>query len=211
MIIFDISLTISNDLPIWPGDPELHLQRISDVNNGDYATLSRLECCVHLGTHIDAPVHFVRGGTGIDSLDLHTLIGPCCVIHLPNVDVITADALRAAPIPPGTTRLLCRSRNSIWWERGDNQFHTDFVGIDVSGAEWLVAQGIRLIGVDYLSVAPYNESAPVHEVLLGAGVIPVEGLNLAGIEAGQYQLVCLPLKILDCDGAPARAVLIRTE
>lgn len=209
MTIYDISLTISPDLPTWPGDPVLHLQRVSDVNTGDVATLTKIESTVHLGTHLDAPVHFLKGGSGVDALDLNVLIGPCRVIDLPDVSVVTAEALEQAEIPPDTTRLLIRTRNSGYWARGETTFHTDFVGIDRSGAEWIVARGICLIGIDYLSIAPYHDSAPTHEVLLIAGIVPIEGVNLSDIEPGDYHLICLPLKLKDCDGAPARAVLIK--
>jgi arylformamidase len=211
MKLYDITLTISNDLPIWPGDPSVNLYRVSDVNQGDEVTLSRLECGVHTGTHLDAPVHFVRGGSGVDTLDLDVLIGRCLVVHVPKANVIDAALLDSLAIPPGITRLLFRTRNSEIWARGDRVFHQDFVAVDRSGAEWIVERGIKLVGVDYLSVAPFEAAVPTHDRLLRAGVIPVEGLNLAGIEPGEYQLVCLPIKLLESDGAPARAVLMRNE
>ncbi len=208
MKLYDISLTISNDLPIWPGDPSVNFYRVSDVNKGDEVTLSRLECGVHTGTHMDAPVHFVKGGTGIDTLDLNVLIGRCVVVVVPNANVIDAALLDSLSIPPGTTRVLFRTRNSDLWARGDREFHKDFVAVSRSGAAWIVEHGIRLVGVDYLSVAPFNAAVPTHDILLRAGVIPIEGLNLSGIEPGEYQLVCLPIKLLNSDGAPARVVLM---
>ena len=139
------------------------------------------------------------------------LIGPCFVVDLPNVDSIDAQSLEQANIPTNVTRLLCRTRNSEYWARGDNVFHTDFVAIDPSGAEWIVQHGIQLVGVDYLSVGAYEGGIPTHEILLSHGVVPVEGLDLSRIEPGEYQLICLPLKLKDCDGAPVRAVLMRDE
>jgi arylformamidase len=130
------------------------------------------------------------------------------VIHLPRAGRVTAPDLARARIPPRTKRLLIRTRNSAYWAGGDAEFHTDFVGVGPDAAEWLVARGIALVGVDYLSVAPWKESGPTHQVLLRAGVVVVEGLNLSAIRPGRYDLVCLPLKLLGCDGAPARAILI---
>ncbi len=210
MTIFDITLTISNALPVWPGDPAINFYRVADVNNGDVCTLSRLESGSHIGTHLDAPLHFIKGGRTVDQLDLNVLIGPCLVVHIPNANIIDAAQLDALDIPADTRRVLFRTRNSEIWVSGDSStFHTDYVGVDRSGAEWLVGRGVQLVGVDYMSVAPFADTIAPHDILLGAGIIAVENLNLTGIEAGNYQLVCLPLKLKDGDGAPVRAVLIR--
>ena len=209
MPLYDISLTISNDLPVWPGDQPVRLERTSDMQLGALVTLSRLACTVHVGTHLDAPRHFVRDGYGVDQIDLNQLIGPCLVIDLPEAHVIDAKALDNASIPAETTRLLCRTHNSQFWTQGAREFQTNFVAIDPAGAQWLVDHGIRLVGVDYLSVGAYEGGILTHEILLGNGVIPVEGLNLAHITPGEYQLICLPLKLQDCDGAPVRAILLR--
>ena len=211
MTIYDISLTISNALPVWPGDPPINLHRVSDLCQGDLYTVSRLECGVHTGTHLDAPMHFIRDGRGVDTLDLNVLVGPCEVVFVPDAKVINAALLDQLHLPVGTTRVLFRTRNSEIWARGETTFQTDFVAIDPAGAKWLVAHGVQLVGIDYLSVAPFTASIPTHEVLLGAGVIAVEGLNLAGIEPGGYQLACLPIKLLNTDGAPVRAILMRDD
>jgi arylformamidase len=211
MPIYDISLTISNDLPTWPGDTPIDLVRNKDMHHGELYTLSQITTTVHVGSHLDAPMHFVCDGHGVDQIDLNKLIGPCLVVDLPNVDVIDAASLEQAHIPAHVTRLLCRTRNSQYWLRGDNTFHTDFVPIHPSGAEWIVQHGIQLVGVDYLSVGAYEGGIPTHEILLIHGVVPVEGLDLSRIEPGEYQLICLPLKLKDCDGAPVRAVLMRDE
>ncbi|MBI5566426.1 MAG: cyclase family protein [Chloroflexi bacterium] len=211
MPIFDITLTISNDLPVWPGDPAVNFYRVADVNNGDVCTLSRLETGSHIGTHLDAPLHFVKGGRTVDQLDLTVLIGPCVVVYVPDATVINAALLDTLDIPADTRRLLFRTRNSEIWARGDNVCHTDYVGIDPSGAAWLVERGVQLVGVDYMSVAPFADTIVPHEILLGAGIIAVENLNLSGIEPGNYQLICLPLKLKGGDGAPVRAILISNE
>ena len=209
MTIYDISVTISNDLPTWPGDTPIALVRNKDMHDGELYTLSQITTTVHMGSHLDAPMHFLRDGSGVDQIDLNKLIGPCYVVDLPNADNIDAQVLEQANIPANVKRLLCRTRNSEIWTRGDKVFHTDFVSIDPSGAEWIVQRGIQLVGVDYLSVGAYEGGIPTHKILLSNGVVPVEGLDLSRIEPGEYQLICLPLKLKDCDGAPVRAVLVR--
>ena len=210
MKIYDISNAVYSGMVHWPDNPEVCLERESDVNNGDVVTVSRYDAGVHTGTHLDAPVHFVAGGSGTDTLDLNVLVGPALVIHLPDsVDRITAAVLVEQAIPAGTERILFRTRNSVYWAANDTTFHPDFVAVHADAAQWLVDHHVRLVGVDYLSVAPFDDGVPTHTILLKAGVIPVEGLNLTGIEPGLYDLVCLPVKLRNCDGAPARAILMR--
>lgn len=211
MRILDLSVGISPALPVWPNNPGIELTRMNDMRQGANSNVSRLALGVHSGTHVDAPVHFVAGGTGVDTLALETLIGPAYVAHLPNVARITQPDLAALTLPAGTKRLLLKTRNSTYWAQGDTEFHTDFVGVGPDAAQWIVDQGIALVGVDYLSVAPWKESRPTHEILLKAGVVVVEGLNLAEANTGVYDFICLPLKLMDCDGAPARAVLIAKD
>ncbi len=208
MTIYDVSLPISESLVIWPGDPLIRITQPSRLDRGDEATVSRLEMGAHTGTHVDAPVHFIPGGTGVDALDLNLLVGPALVVHAPEADALSAELLEKLAIPPGTERVLFRTRNSQRWARGEREFWTDYVGITDEGARWLIAHGVRLVGVDYLSVAPYDELAPPHRTLLGAGMVVVEGLDLSDVGPGVYQLVCLPLKVVGGDGAPARAILI---
>jgi arylformamidase len=208
MPIHDISLPISESLVVWPGDPAISITHTSHLDRGDDATVSRLDMGAHAGTHVDAPAHFVRGGIGVDTLDLDLLVGPAWVVHAPRVDALSAAVLEGLAIPPGTERLLFRTRNSEWWGCGREGFQENYVGVTDDGARWLIDRGVRLVGVDYLSVAPYDELVPPHRTLLGAGLIVVEGLDLRGIAPGQYQFVCLPLKVTGGDGAPARAILI---
>ncbi len=209
MKIYDISLPISPALPIWPGDSPLVLERVESMDDGAHVNVSRLSCSVHTGTHVDAPHHFLNDGRTVESLPLEALIGPAWVAALPpGADLVTASVLEAASIPGGTTRLLLKTRNSEIWRRGEMRFQEDFVAVSPDGAEWLVAHGIRLIGVDYLSVAPFQDSDPTHHILLKAGVIILEGVDLSAVEAGTYDLYCLPLKLAGSDGAPARAILV---
>ncbi|MEJ5225820.1 MAG: cyclase family protein [Anaerolineales bacterium] len=209
MTIYDISLTISPGLPVWPGDPAVALTQVAAIARGDLANVSHISMGVHTGTHVDAPHHFLDDNRTVEALPLDVLTGPCYVIHFPDdVDVITAEVLARSAWPAGVTRVLFGTRNSKMWARGENTFQTDFVAVSEDGAQWLVERGVRLVGVDYLSVAPYDQPRPTHEVLLRAGVVIVEGLNLAAVPRGFYDLYCLPLKIAGSDGAPARAILV---
>ncbi len=208
MRIYDISLTLSPSLPSWPGDPRIVIERVAKMEEGANANLSRIEMGVHTGTHVDAPSHFLPDGKSVEHLPLDILTGRAYVLNLPNVDIITASVLEQFSIPPHTHRLLIRTRNSQYWARGETDFQTGFTGISTDGSEFLVNFGIKLIGVDYLSVAPYKKSRPTHEILLKAGVVIVEGLDLSKIAEGIYTLYCLPLKLAGCDGAPARVLLV---
>ena len=202
MKIYDVTIGISPAMPVWPNNPGVELERMNKIEAGASSNVSRLALGVHSGTHVDAPVHFIQGATGVDTLNLGILMGRASVIHLPKVARITAPDLAAAKISPGTKRLLIKTRNSDLWAKGDNEFHTDYVGVGPDAAEWLVHRGIQLVGVDYLSVAPWKESRPTHEILLTAGVVVVEGLNLSAIKPGLYQFICLPLKLMERHRTP---------
>lgn len=212
MTIYDISVTISPRLPTWPGDPKLELEKFEAMEEGAHDNVSRISASVHLGTHVDAPYHFLNDGKTVDQLPLEVLTGPCYVVQLPDgIEAITAEVLDRTEITSEMKRVLFGTRNSHLWARGESEFQTDFVAITEDGAEWLVERGVGLVGVDYLSVAPYGDSVPTHVVLLNAGVVVVEGLNLSKVMRGFYELYCLPLKIAGCDGAPARAILIQSR
>ncbi|HET9914985.1 MAG TPA: cyclase family protein [Anaerolineales bacterium] len=211
MTIYDISLTISPDLPIWPGDPRPELERFASMDQGALYNATRISTSVHVGTHVDAPRHFINDGRTIEQLPLDVLTGPCYVAQLPDgVEAITAEVLDRMELTFGMERILFGTRNSHLWARDASEFQTDFVAITEDGAEWLVERGVRLVGVDYLSVAPYSDPIPPHMVFLKAEVIVVEGLNLSNVMRGFYDLYCLPIKIAGCDGAPARAILIQS-
>jgi arylformamidase len=205
--LYDISVPIENGMPVWPGDPPLRLEAMARIADGDNANVSSLACGVHVGTHVDAPHHFVDGAATVEAMPLDVLIGRAYVADLRRAAVVDAAALDRARIPPRTSRLLLRTRNSEIWKRRERSFQTDFVGVDASGAEWLVRRGVRLVAVDYLSVAPYGNSRPTHRILLEAGVVILEGVDLSRVPPGRYTLHCLPLKLVGSDGAPARAVL----
>lgn len=208
MRIVDISLPISPKLPVWPGDPPVKIEKLSLISEGADANVSQISCGVHMGTHVDAPNHFIDSGQGIETLPLEVLMGPVFVLDLLSVEIIDADVLEEASIPDDVERILFKTRNSMYWAGGIQSFQEDFVALDESGAEWLVDHGVKLVGVDYLSVAPFDAGVPTHQMLLRHGVIILEGLDLSSANNRWYELACLPLKIIASDGAPARAVLI---
>lgn len=213
MKLYDISLPVYPGMVVWPGDPPVILERFQKVEEGARCNVSRLEAGTHIGTHVDAPFHFLADGSTVEQLPLETLVGPVEVVAFPDhVDMVSARLLEEAGIPPGTRRLLCKTRNSARWARGEREFDESFVALTEDAAEWIVARGISLIGVDYLSVARYLEpGGTTHLVLLSAGVVIVEGLDLSAVPPGSYTLVCLPLKLIGSDGAPARAILTQPE
>ena len=204
----DISVALHPDTPKWPGTPGFRLEWLKRLENGDECNNSRLDSDVHVGTHIDAPLHFVPGGKTVEQLTLDVLIGPAWVAYLPDVEAVTAADLSALALPDGTERLLLRTRNSLLWTADERDFQQYFVALTEDAAYWLVERGVRLVGIDYLSVQRFQDGPAVHQILLGAEVVVVEGLNLAAVEAGQYELICLPLKIMGAEGAPARAILV---
>ena len=208
MKIYDISLTVTPALPVWPGDPSIKVERITKMEEGHHNNVSQIAMSAHAGTHVDAPYHFIADGKTIEQLSLDTLIGPAQVIEIAgDSPLITSEDLKSAGIPSGTTRLLLKTRNSRYWTQPGLPFQTDFSAVSPDGAGYLVQQGIKLVGIDYFSIAPFGDSVPTHRTLLSAQMVVLEGINLSQVPAGQYQLYCLPLKLGGSDGAPARAIL----
>lgn len=207
--IIDITVAVSPQLPSWPGEPKLTTSLLRDMSQGHSCNVSRIEGGVHTGTHLDAPCHFVAGGIGVDRLALDALIGPVRVAHFPDADAIDAAMLDGLALPAGTARLLLKTRNSELWNDPGHDFRKDYVALTPDAAQWIVGRGIRLVGIDYLSIERFAEPGHrTHTILLGAGVIAVEGLDLRQVAPGDYDLYCLPLKLAGADGAPVRAVLI---
>ena len=208
--IYDISLTLSNDLPVWPGDPSIKLSLASSISTGADANVTFIQMGAHTGTHLDAPCHFINGESSVEDLPLDVLLGTVQVIELPDdVDLITRKVLEKQDIQ--SQRVIFKTRNTAFWKEKDGRFHKNFVAISADGAEYLVEIGIKLVGVDYLSVAPFDDGVIPHRILLGKKIIPLEGLYLEGVSAGFYELVCLPIKIKGADGSPARVLLIKNE
>lgn len=209
-VYYDLSLPISSAMPIWPGDPPICIESVSSVSQGEEFNVSRLEMGTHTLTHVDAPRHFMDDGLPVDRLPLDVLIGPALVVEPhPTGKLVTATDLGQLGIR-NTERLLIKTRNSDFWSGGPYDFEYGFVSLSKDAARWLVSKGIKLVGIDYLSVDAFDAREPVvHRTLLEQGVIILEGLNLSHVPEGRYQLICLPLKVRDGDGAPARVVLVR--
>jgi arylformamidase len=206
--IWDISLPLSEDLTRWPGHPPIEIKRYRDLGKGESSNSSALSFSVHTGTHVDAPVHFLPEGDGVEKLPLSILVGPCLVVETTESPVITEASLERLSIAEGTQRILFKTQNSALWKNPSHEFRPDYISLSDGAAQWLVKKDVRLVGVDYLSVQRYRHAeARTHHILLGAGITIVEGLNLNEIVPGNYQLVCLPLKLVGADGAPARAIL----
>lgn len=205
-MLHDISMTIAGDMIVWPGDPPPVLTRVCSLENGDSCNLTKLQTGVHAGTHIDAPAHFIKDGLYTDSIPLDTLLGPCIVIELLDVDVIQKKDLLQFDIE-NNSRVLLKTTNSETRLR-KSYFENDFVALTLDAAEYLTEKKTQLIGLDYLSIESDTSSeSPVHNLLLSKGIVILEGINLSGIKHGRYELLCLPLKLYMCEGAPARAVL----
>jgi arylformamidase len=189
----------------------MRLESVLRLEAGDEVNLSRLDCDVHTGTHIDAPRHFLIEGATVDQLPLETLIGEAWVAHVPDAEDVSARTLDDLDLPRQARRLLLRTRNSEWRASGETAFREDYAALTRDAAEWVVHRRIRLVGIDYLSIQRYRDPPDTHRILLRAGVVIVEGLNLAGIPGGRYELICLPLRLVGAEGAPARAALRRWE
>ena len=204
----DISVPIRDGMVTFEGDPTVHLGRAMSIADGAVCNVSRLDYGIHSGTHIDAPIHFIDGAPGIESMAIDAFVGPAMVADARAIDgSFDRAAIERLGIPPGTERVLIRSRNSELWNQP--AFNRTFAGVTEDGANALVELGVRLVGIDYLSVAPFGDPVPTHVVLLGAGVAILEGLDLRAIEPGQYDLICLPVLVPGSDGAPTRAVVRR--
>jgi arylformamidase len=197
---------IPGRVPLYPGDTELEVTRVQARAEGGSANVSKLGCSLHCGTHVDGPAHFLDGEPGVEVVAVEALIGPTWVVDAtsatPMIDAATLDRL---DIPAETIRILFKTTNSALWNAPE--FTEDFVAVTADAAAALVERGVRTVGIDYLSIAPYADPAPTHEVLLRGGVAIIETLDLRSVEPGAWHLTCLPLRIPGADGAPARAVL----
>lgn len=206
--LVDVSVLLAPGLATYPGNPAFEMTPVKRIAAGDSSNNSRLVMGTHTGTHVDAPLHFFDGRPGADALALELLIGRARVIDLPHRGGITETHLAGAGLREDL-RVLLRTPNSALWNSAAG-FHSDYTYITEGAAKFLVAQGVKVVGVDYLSVEQFKKAgAPAHRALLGSGVIVIEGLNLSDAEAGQYEMYCLPLRLAHGDGAPARVVLKR--
>jgi arylformamidase len=206
--LVDVSVVLAPGLATYPGNPEFEITPVKRIASGDSSNNSRLVMGTHTGTHVDAPRHFFDDRPGVESLPLELLIGRARVIDLPHRGGLTETHLAGAGLREDL-RILLRTPNSALWNSHDG-FHTEYTYLTEGGAKFLVDQGVKVVGVDYLSVEQFHKAgAPAHHMLLGNGVIIIEGLNLSEADAGQYEMYCLPLRVAGGDGAPARVVLKR--
>ena len=196
----DVSMPLREGMAVWPGDPAFTMKPEARIAAGDGCNTSVISLCTHTGTHCDAPWHFEGGGERLHEVDTTLFFGDAMVLDLPGVDLITARELAGVTFPD---RVLFRTRNSAIALNAP--FQEDFVGLDDTAARALVEAGVRLVGVDYLSVAPFGNSAPTHHTLLSNGVFVVEGLRLGPVPAGVYPFTVLPMPLQGADGAPCRA------
>ncbi|MGH9871807.1 MAG: cyclase family protein [Pyrinomonadaceae bacterium] len=210
MQIYDVSVPLSANTPTYPGDPGIQIKQWLRLANGDPANVSLINFGLHSGTHVDAPAHFIEGGAKVGSLSFDGLLGEAEVIEVPDhIDVIDEKFVGANCVN-GSQRVLFKTRNSVFWGDTERGFHEDYVYIDPGAARRLVESGVKLVGIDYLSVEKYNsDSFPTHLEFLSSGVVIIEGLDLRTVPGGRYELICLPLKIAggSGDGAPARVIL----
>ena len=208
MKLIDVSVPLDALLPTYPHNTPFTLEPIKRIARGDSSNVSTLHMSAHTGTHVDAPRHFFDDGSGTEALPLDLLFGRARVIEVESRTGIAAEDLERVDFSDDI-RVLIKTHNSTFW--GDATFHDDYVGVTDSGAKYLVEHGIKVVGVDYLSVEQFrNVGKPAHHVLLGAGTVVIEGLNLRDVEPGSYDMFCLPLRIVGSDGAPARVVLRRS-
>jgi arylformamidase len=206
--LVDVSVPLQAGLATYPGNPEFELQPVKRIATGGSANVSRLIMGTHTGTHVDAPRHFFDNAAAIDALPLDLLIGRARVVDVPFRGGITEAHLADADLREDI-RVLLRTPNSALW-RSMNGFHEDYTYLTEAGARYLVNQGVKVVGIDYLSVEQFKRpGAPAHHALLGDNVVIIEGLNLSDAEPGQYEMYCLPLRVTGADGAPARVVLKR--
>ncbi|MCB9495351.1 MAG: cyclase family protein [Fibrobacteria bacterium] len=203
----DLTHPVHPAMPVWEGAPAPIIEPVVEIGPDSSCRVSRVVLDVHLGTHLDAPGHFLPDGKMVESLSLEDLVGPCWIADTGPASVVTASVLEHAGIPLDCRRLLLRTENTRRDLMRQREFVRDFVALDLSGARWLLSRGLRLVGFDYLSVQGFHESDDVHRELLGAGMVLVEGLDLSSVDCGLHDLVCLPPKWVGSDGAPARVIV----
>lgn len=209
MKIYDISIPLCAQTPVWEGDKEVTIKWASRISEGAEYNLSELEMGTHAGTHLDAPFHVFANGAAVDQIALEKLIGKAQVIHIPDdVRRISREVIARKDLVYGISRLLIRTANSNRWMESGGASRMDYVGLDSGVAGYLVERGYQLVGIDGFSISPPEDLMPPHRILLDGGVAILETLDLSGVPQGIYDLYCLPMKLVGTDGAPARAILI---
>ena len=201
----DVTLPLRPEQPAWPGDPPFVYRETETIRGGGSSNCAEMSLSVHFGTHLDAPYHFVEEGATIDEIGPDLFVGPCLIVEVPEAEKLVEPEHLRRKVPRGTKRLLVRTRNSAFIR--DTVFHTDYTAFSEDCARFLVSVGVRFLGVDYFSIAPWEDPVPTHTVFLGSGGVALEGADLSGVVPGAYELLCLPLKIAGSGGAPARVFL----
>ena len=205
--LLDVSVPLTTGMPAFPGNPDFELHPVKRIAEGGSSNVSRLVLGTHTGTHVDAPWHFIDTAAAVDALPLDLLMGPARVVEITRRGGIGAEELAAAGLREDIRVLLKTSNSALW---NSNVFHDDYTHLTETGARYLVEQGVKVVGIDYLSIEQFRKpGAPAHRMLLSNGVIIIEGLNLADAQPGMYEMFCLPLPVTGGDGAPARVVLKR--
>jgi arylformamidase len=205
MKIYDVSVVLKPGMPVWPGESGLEISKIKTIEDGMGANVSAIRTGCHIGTHIDAPLHFIDRGESIERLSLDLFVGKVRVYPMTVRKCIGTGDLEPLGLERGQ-RVIFKTSNSNLWEK--ESFQTEYVFISEEAAQFLVDVGVKTVGIDYLSVERYgNENSPTHHILLGSGVGVIEGLDLRGVDGGEYELICLPLKLAGADGSPARVIL----
>lgn len=207
--LIDISMPLTNDMPVWPGSPGHTARLVKSLQGGDSADATEVTLELHTGTHIDAPSHMLSGAPTMGEYDLATAIGDALVVDTGDAGRIDAQILQHLDIPTGTERLLLRTRNSTGTPLHSRSFTDDYVALTLDGAEMLVTRGVRLVGIDYLSIQRFEDPVDTHHTLFRGGVTILEGLKLDDVEPGHWELICLPLSLPGLEAAPARALLRR--
>jgi arylformamidase len=205
--IHDISLAIGPGLPTWPTSEGFRTRWATRIDQGDPANVSVLEADVHTGTHAESGLHFLVDGEPLDRTPIERFVGPAVVVEIEG-DEVSAAALAGAAIPAGTTRVLIKTRNSERWAKGWGPFDPVYVALTEDAARWIADRGLELVGLDHLSIQQYGSDGETHRILMRAGVAILEGLNLAAVAPGTYTLVAAPVKLVDVEAAPVRALLI---
>lgn len=210
MTIYDISVPLSAATPTYPSDPGIEIRSWSDLKRGDHANVSLLHFGAHSGTHVDAPAHFIAGGAKVEALPLENLLGEVTVVEVPTDMTSIDENFVSIHCNQATQRILFKTRNSGFWDNPEAGFRTDYTYLEPGAARRLTELGIRLVGIDYLSIEQFaSNTFETHLILLSSEVVILEGLDLRKVPAGRYELICLPLRIAggSGDGAPGRAVL----
>ena len=205
MKLHDVTVPLRSGMPVFEGDRGIVIEQVTSLANGGPCNLSAFSGSLHAGTHVDAPIHFIESAGGVETLSPEALLGPCVVVDAPEVGSLIPASWVSENVPRGTQRILFRTTNGPLWDSPG--FRRDYTALSEEAARELAARDIRLAGIDYMSVAPFDDPAPVHRALLGAGIVILEGLDLRGAAPGRYELICLPMLIPGADGAPARVFL----